>query len=101
MVKRKTKTSNRTRIAGGMAIWLLLMAIFICELLFYTWCRVQCTQLGYAISRATRVQQAHLAFQNNLKIERVRLQSPQRIAGIAKNQLGLIVPRPDQVIILP
>lgn len=84
-----------------MAIWFALMGIFIFELLIYTWCRVQSTQQGYAINRATREYRQQLAFQNNLKIEEVRLKSPQRIARIAKDQLGLNVPQPEQVIILP
>ena len=91
----------RPRTVKIITIWIVLLAVFISELLFYTWCRVQCTQLGYAISRETREKQRNIAFQNNLKIESVRLQSPQRIADIARNQLGLKIPRPDQVILLP
>lgn len=84
-----------------MVIWIGLLAVFISELLFYTWCRVQSTQQGYAINRSTQQYRHQLTFQNNLKIELVRLKSPQRIARIAKTRLGLNVPQPEQVIILP
>jgi cell division protein FtsL len=39
--------------------------------------------------------------QDNLKIELARLKSPQRIAKIAREQLGLVRPTPQQTIVLP
>jgi cell division protein FtsL len=39
--------------------------------------------------------------QDNLKIELARLKSPQRIAKIAKQQLGLILPTNKQTILVP
>lgn len=77
------------------------MGVFIAELLFYTWCRVQCVRVRYEITRQTAKMQQLTALQDNLKIELARLRSPQRIARIAKNQLGLITPIPEQTIIMP
>ena len=82
-------------------VWIVFMALFMIELFFYTWCRVQCTRVGYAISKATADHKEGLAIRNNLKIERARLKSPQRIARIAKKRLGLITPKPEQTIIIP
>ncbi len=39
--------------------------------------------------------------QDNLKIELARLKSPQRIAKIAREQLGLVTPTPKQTIVIP
>ncbi|MFZ0134199.1 MAG: hypothetical protein WAK95_16790 [Desulfobacterales bacterium] len=82
-------------------LWVLLMAIFISELLLYTWFRVQCTQLGYETSRAIETQHRQVMLQNNLKIELARLKSPERIVKIAKDRFGLAMPRAEQIISLP
>ena len=77
------------------------MIIFITELLVYTWSRVQCTQIGYEITQADVVHQKSTTLQNSLKIELARLKSPERIAKIAREQLGLIMPGPEQTIVMP
>ena len=58
-------------------------------------------QHGYEISRQAHSQKQLIAYQNNLKIELARLKSPDRIARIAKHQLGLIMPTTDKTILLP
>jgi len=83
------------------AIWISIMVIFIVELLFYTWCRVQCVQLGYAVSELTENQRRHQTMHNNLKIELARLKSPNRIVNIAKARLGLIMPTSEQIFLMP
>ena len=94
-------TNTRTRGFKTTGMWMVLMFIFIGELLFYTWCRVQNVQHGYEISRETHSQKQLMAYQNNLKIELARLKSPDRIAQIAKQQLGLIMPTTDKTILIP
>jgi len=81
--------------------WILVLSLFISELLFYTWCRVQCVQAGIAIGQETRGQQELNTFQNSLKIELARLKSPERISQIARNQLGLGLAEPQQVVTVP
>ena len=82
-------------------IFYALMFIFIAELLFYTWCSVQCTRLGYEIDREAIKYRQNTVLQKNLKIELARLKSPERISKIAKEYLGLVVPAPEQVINIP
>ncbi len=77
------------------------MGLFIAELLFYTWCRVQSIQVRYEISELGANQERMVRLQDNLKIELARLKSPQRIAKIAKQQLGLVAPTSKQLIIIP
>jgi cell division protein FtsL len=92
------KTPRNLKMIG---IWLAIMVIFLAELWLYTWCRVQSVQLRYAISELTETHRKRIAMQNNLKIELARLKSPNRIAGIATNQLGLTMPTSEQIIIIP
>ena len=82
-------------------LWALIMGIFIVELLVYTWFRVQCTQVGYEINRATETQKRQIALQNSLKIELARLKSPERIVRIATDNLNLVMPQPEQIMSLP
>lgn len=84
-----------------LAAYLLFMGLFIAELLFYTWCRVQSIQVRYEISALAADQERMLKLQDNLKIELARLKSPQRIAQIAMQQLGLVAPTSKQLMIIP
>jgi len=77
------------------------MGLFIAELLFYTWSRVQCIQVRYEISELTADQQRMEMLQDNLKIELARLKAPRRIAEIAKQKLGLVAPTNKQLISIP
>lgn len=98
MANKKLTVSSIKKSFIGM--WILIMFLFIIELLFYAWVRVQCINSGYAMAEETQKQQALIALQNNLKIELARLKAPERIARIAKNQLGLNVPKHEQIIII-
>ncbi len=95
------RTKKRARNPKLVAVSLIVMGLFIAELLFYTWCRVQCVQSRYEISELKVRQERLVAYQDSLKIELARLKSPKRIAKIAKQQLGLIAPTSKQLIIIP
>ncbi len=97
MKRRKKKTRNPRVLAAC----LIFMGLFIGELLFYTWCRVQSIQVRYEISELTADQDRLMMLQDNLKIELARLKSPRRIAKIAKEQLGLILPTNKQLMLIP
>ena len=81
--------------------WILILSLFIGELFFYTWCRVQCVQVGIAISSQRRKNQELVTMQNSLKIELARLKSPELIIRLANQKLGLVIPNPQQTIRMP
>jgi cell division protein FtsL len=93
--------TNRRLKGWTAAIWVAMLSLFIGELLFYTWCRVQCVQAGYAIANESRKQQELRAFQNSLKIELARLKAPENISRIAREQLALGMPDARQIIVVP
>ena len=95
------KALKNIRKPNEMLLLIIFMAIFLTELLFFTWCRVQTIGAGYEISKETKHHQNLITLKNNLKVELARLKSPERIAKIAENQLGLITPTREQVIIIP
>jgi len=82
-------------------LWIVLMALFFLEALFYAWCRVQCVNAGYGIDRETRRHHELLKERNTLRIELARLKSPERIETIARTRLGLGMPNAQQTMILP
>ena len=98
MSRKTRKQKGNVKITG---IWIIFMAVFIVELFIYTWCRVNYIDVGYEISKETKKQHELIALQNNLKIELASLKSPERIAKIAKDQLGLKAPTKSQTIVIP
>ena len=98
MARKARKKNGDVKITG---IWIIFMAVFISELFLYTWCRVNYIDVGYEISKETKKQHELIAWQNNLKIELASLKSPERIAKIAKDQLGLKAPTKSQTIVIP
>jgi len=98
MARKTRKKKGDMKITG---IWIVIMTVFIAELFLYTWSRVNCIGVGYEISKETQKQHELVALQTNLKIEMASLKSPDRIAKIAKNQLGLVTPTQKQTIVIP
>ena len=98
MAHKTKKNARSTRIV---TVWFIVMAVFIAELLIYTWSRVQCVKAGYGISNENNKNRNLINLQNNLKVELARLKSPERLAEIAKNKLGLKTPTSEQIIIIP
>jgi cell division protein FtsL len=99
MSTRNLKTHIRKH--KEMLLLIMFMTVFLAELLFFTWCRVQTIGAGYEISREAKRHQDLITLRNNLKVELALLKSPERIAKIAKNQLGLITPTRKQMMIIP
>jgi cell division protein FtsL len=98
MAKAKKRKHRNPKVT---IVFLCLMLVFIAELLFYTWCRVQSVRIKYEITAQTSRLRQLSAMQDNLKIEFARLKSPSRIAKIAKTQLGLIMPTSKHMILVP
>lgn len=94
---RKLRPVGKTKTG----LWIVLMAFFFAEALFYAWCRVQCVSTGYGIDRQTRRHQELMRDRNALKIEWARLKSPERIETIARTRLELEMPGLKQTIIRP
>ncbi len=98
MARKNRKTEHGPRLTG---LWMVLLAVFMAELLFYTWCRVQWVRTGYEITEQTQRSRKLAALQNQLKIELAHLKNPKRIAEIARRRLGLTLPSAGQTIVMP
>jgi cell division protein FtsL len=98
-LRRNTKKKPWAKKMTG--VWIFILALFMGELLFYTWCRVQCVQVGIAISAERRKAEELNTLRNSLKIELARLKAPERISYIARKKLGLDMPEPSKTIMVP
>ena len=96
---KKIKKRFRSPIPVGIGVLLLL--ILMGEMLFYTWCRVQCIRTGYKIAEEKKRNRELINLQKNLQVELAGLKSPDRIGRIARERLGLIIPEPKQIIVIP
>ena len=79
---------------------LVIIALVFCSLLF-VWSRLQVVQIGYEISQGNKIYQGLVKENQHLRVEVSSLQSPSRIAEIAKTKLGLTNPKQEQIIIIP
>ena len=93
--KKKKPLSGRMTTA-----WLVLMSVFVFEMFFYAWCRVQCIHEGYDITVANNRNRELATLQSNLRIELEHLKSPERISRIAREKIGLVKPTPGQMVII-
>jgi len=80
--------------------YLLIIITLVFFSLLFVWSRLGVVQVGYEISQANKVYQGLVKENQRLRVEVASLKSPSRIEEIAKNQLGFINPRPEQIIII-
>ena len=81
-------------IATSLLASLALMAV----LFLYIWCRLTVVGMGYELSRANMERDALMERNRRLKIEYMRLKSPERIERIASTELGLVHPAESQIV---
>ncbi len=99
VANRKKKDSMLTPRAALAAF--LLMLILLAGVFFDTWCAVQCRRAGYEIVQAKSSSDELMETRRKLEIELVHLKSPTVLGARAKKELGLITPKPEQIVGLP
>ncbi len=75
------------------------LSVLVCFFVFL-WVRIYVLEIGYRISSAHEANSELLQKNRRLRIERASLRAPSRIEDIAKNRLGMVVPRNSQVVSL-
>jgi cell division protein FtsL len=77
-----------------------LAAVFLLGLLFYGWQLHRWTRLGYEIESLQKQKDGLLGDQQKLVLERTTLERAERIDWIARNELGMVVAAPGQIVAL-
>ncbi len=88
--------------SGGLRNWAygLLTGLLFVEFFLFAWCRVQCVQTGYEANVARVQIEALNQDQKKLKAQLSLLNSPERIMRIGRERLGLVIPKPEQVMVV-
>jgi len=101
MPRREPPTLKCQRVGGSPAqvtlVYIMGAAVVVVALLFCVWSRVQVVKEGYALSEQARQIKDLNAAQEELKAQAAGLRSPERIEAIARNQLGMQLPTPEQI----
>ena len=80
-------------------LWIMsALSLVAGALLFYAWARSQIIDIGYQSQQLRAQEQTLLVNQKNLILEEQTLKNPERIEGIACNELGMMPLRANQVI---
>jgi cell division protein FtsL len=78
-----------------------LCLVILCGALFHVWQHIHVVRQGYAIERL-RVTHAKLVQENKaLRLEAGQLRSLRRVEEIARTRLGMVTPKPGQVVLIP
>jgi cell division protein FtsL len=78
---------------------LLALAVMLL-LLLYVWERVEVVRVGYQIERLKNQKVALQRERDELQVKASRLTSPERIARVAREQLGMTLPQHGQVVLI-
>lgn len=67
----------------------------------YVWQHIHVVRLGYEIERLRERQAALVQENKTLKLEIGQLRSLRRVEEIARKRLGMVAPKPGQVVLIP
>lgn len=90
-------SSHRLDIARFLMICMVLLTIVS---IFHVWSRFRLIELNLQIGEASRQMKELVQEQKRLKLEAESLRTPARIETIAKRDLGMTIPRDDQVVLV-
>ncbi|MFQ5735347.1 MAG: hypothetical protein ACE5GY_00615 [Thermodesulfobacteriota bacterium] len=72
--------------------------VLICVALLFLWCRMTVVNTGYEISKANTARAGLIDRNKRLRLEFMKLKSPERIEKIASSELGLVHPTGGQIV---
>jgi cell division protein FtsL len=69
--------------------------------LFYVWQHIWVLRMGYEIERLRETRAALVQEHKALRLDLGQLKSLRRVEEIARTQLGMVTPKPGQVVLIP
>jgi cell division protein FtsL len=69
--------------------------------LLYVWQHIHVVRLGYEIEQLRERQSALVQENKTLRLELGQLRSLKRVEQIARKRLGMVTPKPGQVVLVP
>lgn len=97
-IKALPKINGFTLRRPNLAPVLGFISLLLVASLFFVWSRVQVTSFEYDLSQMESTLREMQQETASLRLEAASLRSPERIERVARNELGLRLPSPEQVI---
>ncbi|GMR04771.1 MAG: hypothetical protein BMS9Abin23_0678 [Thermodesulfobacteriota bacterium] len=98
LTSQEVKARRNLRDMGFLYTAVLVSFVLIGVLFIFIWCRLTVVSTGYEISRANAQRNVLLEKNRRLRVEFMKLKSPERIERIATRELGLVHPTGRQII---
>ncbi len=96
MNARLVREKDRAK-ARDLGRFVLYGAAIAAPLLVYVWQRVEFIRLSYRVEQLQKEKQDLVEINKRMAVERSLLMSPNRIERVARQQLGLVDPQPEDV----
>ncbi|MBN2497861.1 MAG: cell division protein FtsL [Deltaproteobacteria bacterium] len=96
--QRAESSGRRLRWPRSWWMWALLLAVLTAAACLHVRARLAVVQLGYKLSEASTENRRLLVERRKLQVEMATLRSPQRLRKLAHEKLGLVEPRPEQIL---
>lgn len=100
LVEQRVRVRKNVKDTGFFYIALGLVFVSLLFLFVYLWSRVNVVQYGYELSMVNSERAEFMEKNRRLRVELTKLKSPQRIELVATEELGLVYPRGEQVILI-
>lgn len=102
IIRRQKTFTKEDFVKARLLYRILFLTAFMAILsLFYIWSRVQIVHYGYEINTLQTKQSELYEINKKLNVEVATLKAPQRIEKIAREELKMETPRPDQLQLIP
>ncbi|OGB93877.1 MAG: hypothetical protein A3G35_17190 [candidate division NC10 bacterium RIFCSPLOWO2_12_FULL_66_18] len=79
----------------------VLGLLILAAALLYVWQHTSVVRLGYEIEQLRERQAALVQESKGLRLELGQLRSLRRVEDIARKRLGMVAPKPGQVVVIP
>jgi len=97
--RTRKKRLNLTRRQVFLVVVMLFM--FMGSSIGYVWSNFERTRIGYNLSELKQKELELREMNRRLRLELAFLKSPQRLETVAREELGLREPSPEDLVILP
>lgn len=98
-----SKAKKRRFFISARQLFLIVVMIlaFMGSGITYVWSTFEKTQIGYALSKLQREEMKLKETNRRLRLELAYLKSPENLEREAVQKLGLSMPTPNQIVVLP
>ncbi|NOZ85623.1 MAG: hypothetical protein GXP49_05065 [Deltaproteobacteria bacterium] len=91
-------SSRRGMTIKGLLVTMLVIGVLLALGLIRVWTRTEMVRMGFDLRKAGENQRALVIERDTLRRELAALKTPSRVERIARKELGMREPGPDQII---